>query len=201
MKKLALAVLVMFGATGVVSAAGDAAAGKTKAMTCGACHGMDGNSMVPTFPKLAGQHASYIEKQLAQFKAGERTDPTMSGMAAPLSAQDAADLAAYFSTQKRVVGAPADMEKAAAGKKLYEGGDAAKGISACMACHGPSGAGNPGAGFPALSGQHSMYVSKALNDFRSGARTTDPAKMMRDIAAKMSDADIAAVAEYIAGLH
>lgn len=201
MKNLALAVLVMFGATGVVSAAGDAAAGKTKAMTCGACHGMDGNSMIPTFPKLAGQHASYIEKQLAQFKAGERTDPTMSGMAAPLSAQDSADLAAFFSSQKKVVGAPADMEMAAAGKKLYEGGDAAKGISACMACHGPSGAGNPGAGFPALSGQHTMYVSKALNDFRSGTRTTDPQKMMRDVAVKMSDADIAAVAEYIAGLH
>lgn len=157
--------------------------------------------MVPTFPKLAGQHASYIEKQLAQFKAGERTDPTMSGMAAPLSPQDAADLAAFFSGQKLVVGAPADAEKAAKGKKLYEGGDAAKGISACMACHGPSGAGNPGAGFPSLSGQHSMYVAKVLKDFRSGTRTTDPQKMMRDIAANMSDEDIAAVAEYIAGLH
>jgi len=201
MKKLAFAVLVMFGATGVVSAAGDAAAGKTKSMTCGACHGMDGNSMVPTFPKLAGQHASYIEKQLAQFKAGERTDPTMSGMAAPLTTQDAADLAAYFSTQKRVVGAPADMGKATAGKKLYQAGDAAKGVAACMACHGPTGAGNPGAGFPSLSGQHNMYVVKALKDFRSGTRTTDPQKMMRDIAAKMSDADIEAVAEYITGLH
>lgn len=201
MKNLAFAVLVMFGATGVVYAAGDAAAGKTKAVVCGACHGMDGNSMIPTFPKLAGQHASYIVKQLTQFKAGERTDPTMSGMAAPLSAQDAADLAAYFSSQKRVIGAPADMEKAAVGKKLYQGGDAARGIAACMACHGPSGSGNPGAGFPSLSGQQTMYVSKALTDFRSGTRTNDPQKMMRDIAAKLSDADIAAVSEYIVGLH
>jgi cytochrome c553 len=201
MKKLAFAALVMFGAVSTVSAAGNAADGKAKSAACAACHGMDGNSMVPTFPKLAGQHASYIEKQLANFKAGDRKDPTMSGMAAPLSEQDMADLAAYFSSNTASIGSAANAEKAAMGKKIFQGGDKVKGISACMACHGPTGAGNPGAKFPALSGQHSTYIIKALKDFRSGTRANDMNKMMRDIAAKMSDSDIEAVAEYIAGLH
>jgi len=201
MKNLAFAALVMFGAVSTVSAAGNAADGKAKSATCSACHGMDGNSMVPTFPKLAGQHASYIEKQLANFKAGDRKDPTMSGMAAALSEQDMADLAAYFSSNTAAIGSAANAEKAAVGKKLFQGGDKAKGISACMACHGPNGAGNPGAKFPALRGQHNAYVIKALKDFRSGARANDMNSMMRDIAAKMSDSDIEAVAEYIAGLH
>lgn len=201
MKKLAFAALAMFGAVSTVSAAGDAAAGKTKSASCAACHSSDGNSMVPTFPKLAGQHAEYIAKQLADFKSGARTDPTMSPMAAPLSEQDMTDLAAYFAGNTGSIGSAADTEKAALGQKIYQGGDKAKGISACMACHGPSGAGNPGAKFPALSGQHSTYIIKALKDFRSGTRANDPAKMMRDVAAKMSDSDIEAVAEYITGLH
>ncbi len=157
--------------------------------------------MVPTFPKLAGQHAEYITKQLADFQSGARTDPTMTAMAAPLSQQDIADLAAYFAGNTVSIGSAADAEKAAIGQKIYQGGDKTKGISACMACHGPAGSGNPGAKFPALSGQHSAYVIKALKDFRSGTRANDPAKMMRDVAAKMSDSDIEAVAEYIAGLH
>lgn len=201
MKKLAFAVLVMFGAVGTVYAAGDAAAGKTKSASCAACHNTDGNSMVPTFPKLAGQHASYTARQLADFKSGDRQDPTMNGMAAPLSEQDMADLAAYFASQTPAIGSAADEAKAERGKTLYQAGDKAKGISACMACHGPSGAGNPGAQFPLIKGQHSTYTIKALKDFRSGVRTTDPQKMMQDIAAKMSDADIEAAAEYIAGLH
>jgi cytochrome c553 len=201
MKKLAFAILVMLGAVSTASAAGDAAAGKSKSMTCAACHGADGNSMVPTFPKLAGQHASYIEKQLHNFKAQERKDPTMNGMAAPLSDQDIADLAAYFSSHTVSIGAPTDVEKAKLGKKLFEGGDKKRGISACMACHGPTGSGNPGAKFPSLKGQHPAYIIKALKDFRTGTRANDPAKMMRDIAAKMSDKDIENVAQYISGLH
>ena len=134
MKKLAFAILVMLGAVSTASAAGDATAGKSKSMTCAACHGADGNSMVPTFPKLAGQHASYIEKQLHNFKsqggnAPERADPTMNGMAAPLSDQDIADLAAYFSSHTVAIGAPTDVEKAQAGKKLFQGGDKARGIA------------------------------------------------------------------------
>ena len=201
MKNLAIAALVVLGAFGTAQAAGDATAGKTKSATCAGCHGVDGNSMVPTFPKLAGQHESYIVKQLTDFKKGDRKDPTMTGMAAPLNDQDVADLAAYFSSQKVAIGSAADAEKAALGKKVYTGGNAAKGISACMACHGPSGAGNPGAKYPALHGQQSMYVIKQLQDFRSGTRSNDPAKMMSSIAAKMSDKEIEAVAEYIAGLH
>ncbi len=201
MKKLAIAALVMFGAASTVQAAGNATAGQTKAIACGACHGATGSApIMPTYPKLAGQHASYIAKQLADFKAAARKDPTMQGMAAPLSEQDMADIAAYFSAQSASVGS-ANAEKAAAGQKIYQGGDKAKGISACMACHGPSGAGNPGAKFPALSGQNKDYVVKALKDFRSGIRSNDLNSMMRDIAAKMSDSDIDAVAEYIGGLH
>jgi cytochrome c553 len=191
----------MFGAVSTAHAAGDAAAGQTKSITCGACHGPAGNkTLMPVYPKLAGQHAGYIAKQLADFKAGTRKDATMNGMAAALSEQDMADIGAYFASQKASVGS-ANEEKAAAGKKIYEGGDKVKGISACMACHGPSGAGNPGASFPALSGQNSAYIVKALKEFRNGTRDNDLNAMMRDIAAKMSDSDIDVVAEYIGGLH
>lgn len=200
MKKLAISALVMMSIAGGVHAAGDPAAGKTKAATCSACHGADGNSNNPIWPKLAGQHASYIVKQLQAFKSGARQDPTMQPMAAPLSEEDMADLAAYFSSQSRAIGS-ADPEKAAAGEKLYKGGDPANGVTACIACHGPSGSGNGPAGFASLSGQHRDYVVKALKDFRSGTRDTDPAAMMRNVAAKMSDQQIEAVAEYIVGLH
>lgn len=201
MKKLAIAALVAFVATTSAQAAGDAAAGQAKAAVCAACHGMDGNSPAnPVWPKLAGQHPAYMQKQIADFKSGARKDDTMTAMAMPLSDQDTADLAAYFSGQALVVGS-VNAEKAALGKKIYEAGLADKGISACMACHGPSGAGNPGAKFPTLSGQHAPYVTKALKDFRSGARSNDLNKMMRDIAIKMTDSEIEAVAEYITGLH
>jgi cytochrome c553 len=193
------------GAVGVAQAAapvvGNAKAGQNKAAACGACHGMDGNSMVPMFPKLAGQHPDYIVKQLTSFKAGERQDPVMAPMAAPLNAQDMADVAAYFSTQKLVVGAPMNPEAAAKGRKIFMGGVAEKGVAACMACHGPAGAGNAPANFPSLTGQQGMYVAKALRDFKSGARATDPNRMMRDVAAKMSDEEIDAVSEFVSGLH
>lgn len=199
MKKAAIAMAMLLAATGA-HAAGDAAAGKTKSQTCAACHGPDGNSVNPIWPKIAGQHASFIAKQLQDFKAGARKDPTMTAMAAPLSEQDVLDLAAYFSSQSVGIGS-ANAEKAALGKKLYQGGNMEKGISACMACHGPTGAGNPGAKFPSLSGQHQAYVIKALQDFRAGVRGNDLNGMMRDVAAKMSDAEIEAVAEYVTGLH
>ena len=202
MKKLAFAALVMFGAVSTAHAAGNATAGQTKAAACIACHGADGNTtLMPTYPKLAGQHASYIAKQLAEFKSSARKDATMNGMSAALTPEDMADIGAFFSGLKASVGSSTDAEKAAVGKKIYQGGDKVKGISACMACHGPSGAGNPGAMFPTLGGQNGAYVVKALKDFRTGARSNDLNSMMRDIAAKMSDKDIEAVAEYIGGLH
>lgn len=200
MKKLLFVALMALGVVSVAQAAGNASAGAGKVAVCSACHGMDGNSVAPNWPRLAGQHADYIAKQLADFKSGARKDDTMIGMVAILSEQDMADIGAYFAGQKGGVGS-ADAEKAALGKKIYTGGIKDKGVSACMACHGPSGAGNPSAKFPSLSGQHSVYTTKALQDFRSGARSNDPAKMMQDIAAKMSDAEIAAVSEYIMGLH
>lgn len=201
MKKLAIAAMVMMGTVGVASAAGNPAAGQEKAATCLACHGMDGNSMVPTFPSIAGQHADYTLKQLMDFKGGVRHDDTMLPMVAALNEQDMADLAAYYAQQKRAIGTAADQEKAERGRQIFLGGDASKGISACMACHGPNGSGVPGAQFPALQGQHTTYTIKALKDFRAGTRANDAGNMMQDIAARMSDSDIAAVAEFIAGLH
>lgn len=201
MKKLALAALIALGVVGAGHAAGNAAAGMDKAATCAGCHGPDGNSMIPMWPKLAGQHANYIAKQLGDFKSGARVDATMTAMVAPLGAQDIQDIAAWFASQKLNPGSAADAAKAEQGKKIYNGGVPTKGISACMACHGPSGAGNPGALFPSLKGQHTTYVVKALKDFRSATRSNDAAKMMQNIAAKMSDAEIDAVAEYISGLQ
>ncbi len=199
--KTLIAVVTSVALTGVSVAAGDATAGKAKAQACFACHGVNGNSTNPVWPKLAGQHADYIAKQLADFKAGKkRTDPLMMGQVASLSSQDMADLGAFFATQTMSPGA-ADEKLVAAGEKLYRGGNKDKGIAACIACHGPTGAGNPAAKFPKLSGQHAAYVEKAMKDFRSGKRKNDINKMMRSIAEKMSDKEIKAVASYISGLH
>ena len=199
--KTLIAVIAMVALTGVSVAAGNANAGKAKAVSCGGCHGADGNSANPSWPKLAGQHAGYIAKQLADFKAGKkRSDPLMGGQVAGLSSQDMADLAAYYAKQTGSQGA-ASKKLAAAGAKLYRGGNKKKGVAACIACHGPTGAGNPAANFPKLSGQHAAYVEKAMKDFRSGARSNDMNKMMRNIAEKMSDKEIKAVASYISGLH
>ena len=198
---IAVVALSMTVASTGVSAAGNAKAGKAKAVSCGGCHGADGNSSNPAWPKLAGQHAGYIAKQLADFKAGKkRSDALMAGQVASLSSQDMADLGAYFATKTGSQGA-ASKKLAAAGAKLYRGGNKKKGVAACIACHGPTGAGNPAAKFPKLSGQHAAYVEKAMKDFRSGARTNDMNKMMQNIAEKMSDKEIKAVASYISGLH
>ncbi|MDZ7660754.1 c-type cytochrome [Thiohalophilus sp.] len=181
--------------------AGDAGAGEAKAQSCAACHGAKGNSAVANFPKLAGQHAGYTAKQLADFKQGEtRSDPIMAGQVAGLSEQDMADLGAYYAKQSVSLG-QADEELAVLGEKIYRGGNSERGVSACIACHGPTGAGNPAANFPLLSGQHAEYLVKALEDFRGGKRTNDMGGMMQDIASNMSDREIKAVASYISGLH
>lgn len=184
----------------VQAAEGDASAGKTKSVTCAACHGADGNSVNPIWPKLAGQHPSYMAKQIMDFKKGERKDPTMTAMAAPLSDQDIADLAAYFSAEKHSVGTT-DPQQVAVGERIYRGGNAAAGVAACSACHGPAGTGNAAAQFPSLGGQHAAYVEKALKDFRAGARVNDANGMMRGVAARLTDQEILAVAQYIQGLH
>ncbi len=197
-----ISLIVMFALAGGAQASGNAEAGQQKAQNCVGCHGVNGNSSNPVWPKLAGQGAAYIAKQLADFKAGKkRQDPLMIGQVAGLSAQDMADLGAYFAKQKPAAGTAGDEAKAALGRKIYMGGNKTTGVSACMACHGPSGAGNPPAKFPMLRGQHAPYVVKALKDFRSGARTNDAGKMMQNIAAHMTDKEIDAVAVYMQGMQ
>lgn len=184
----------------LAQAGGDATAGQGKSAVCAACHGADGNSLSPVWPKLAGQHPDYILKQLHAFKSGDRKDPLMSPMALPLSDQDMEDLAAYFSSQKQN-GGQAAADQVELGKKIYMAGNAASGVSACIGCHGPKGMGNPGAGFPRISGQHTGYTDKALKDFRGKIRTNDNQKMMQGVAANLTDAEITAVTQYIQGLH
>jgi cytochrome c553 len=201
MKKVLMVVLagLAVGVATSVWAEGNAEAGKTKSAVCAACHNADGNSVNPEWPKLAGQHPNYIIKELNDFKNDKRVNATMSPMAKPLSEQDMADLAAYFSSQAKKLG-EADQTKVGLGEQVYKGGNNATGVAACAACHGPTGAGNPAANFPSLNGQHATYVKAQLLNFRSGARANDAGKMMRNVAAKMSDAEIDSVAEYIAGL-
>jgi cytochrome c553 len=201
MKKVLMVVLagLAVGVATSVWADGNAEAGKTKAATCAACHGADGNSVNPEWPKLAAQHPNYIIKELTDFKNDKRTNATMAPMAKPLSDQDMADLAAYFTSQAKKLG-EADQTKVGLGEQVYKGGNNATGVAACAACHGPTGTGNPAANFPALNGQHATYIKAQLLNFRSGARANDAGKMMRNVAGKMSDAEIDSVAEYIAGL-
>ncbi|WP_245560648.1 c-type cytochrome [Colwellia piezophila] len=177
--------------------AGNVTAGKDKALACAACHGADGNSLVPIYPNLAGQSANYIAKQLADFKSGKRSDPVMAGMVAALTSEDMNDLAAYFAVQSAKSGTGESNE---VGHKLYLGGDAAKGVTACIACHGVAGKGMKQAGFPSLTGQSKDYLKKQLTSFRDGSRGNDNNGIMRNIAIKLSDADIDAVAQYITSL-
>ena len=179
---------------------GNPEAGKAKAMTCASCHGIDGNGGAdPTWPKLAGQIPDYLVQQLEEFKSGGRKNPIMSGMAAPLSEQDMRDLAAYYGAQELKPGAAANKELALAGRRIYRGGIADAGVPACMSCHGPAGHGIPPR-FPRLNGQKAAYTQKQLVDFKAGRRV-DHEGMMTKIAARLSENDIKAVSEYIAGLH
>ncbi len=206
MKKLILAsiALVFAGSSMFVAGtavAGDAVAGKTKSAACGGCHGLDGNSPVPTYPKLAGQNEAYIVKQVKDFKANsDRQNPIMFGMVAALSEEDAADIGAYFQSQSIKEAAAFDAGKLAAGREMYKGGDLQKGIPACQACHGPTGAGTAGIGFPQLGGQYVEYTLAQLKAFKNGSRKNDNKMLMRSIVEKMSEADMVAVANYIASL-
>jgi cytochrome c553 len=194
------AVISLSSTSGAALAAGDAAAGKAKSAPCAGCHSSDGNSVNPDWPKLAGQHPGYIEKQLIEFKGGARTNAMMAPMAAPLSEQDMIDIAAYFTAQSKTPGA-ADEALVGLGEKIYRGGNPATGVSACIGCHGPTGAGNPAAKFPALSGQHAKYMVNQLKAFQAGERSNDAGRMMRNVAARMTAQEMEAVASYIQGLH
>jgi cytochrome c553 len=180
--------------------AGNAEVGATKAVVCQACHGANGHSMNPEWPSLAGIGADYIAAQLQNFKDGKRNNAIMMPNAMGLSSEDMADLAAYFDSQKfRPL--EADPSLAKAGEKIYRGGDAAHGIPACEACHGPNGAGNEPAKFPALRGQQSVYIVKQLHDYASGARGTGPNGIMQTIAGRLSEDDMKALASYAQGLQ
>lgn len=182
------------------AANGNVAAGQAKAAVCAGCHGADGNGGAdPLWPKLAGQDPAYIAKQLADFKSGARQDPIMAGMAAPLSAADMKNIGAYFASLKPKPGAAKDAQLAKQGEKLYRGGDAKMGVSACMSCHGPSGHGIPPR-FPKISGQNAAYTRKQMLAFKSGSRAND-GEIMTRIAFRMSEQEIKAVSEYMAGLH
>ncbi len=183
------------------NAAGDAAkAAPIVTQICAACHGVDGNSMVPMYPKLAGQFPEYITKQLTNFKAGDRKNPIMSGMVATLTPENMINLGAYFGTKTAKAGTAKSNGAGSVGEKIYRGGIPGIGVPACASCHGPTGAGVP-IQFPRLEGQYADYIVTQLKAFRSGERANDGAKMMRMVAAKLSDEDMAAVADYIQGLH
>ena len=169
---------------------------------CAACHGPDGNSINPEWPNLAGQHQKYTIQHLQAYKSGERSNPSMSAMVTNVTTDDMVAIADYYAAQSPRIGTIVS-DKIAAGEKLYRGGHIEKGIPACMACHGPNGAGNPNANYPALRGQHAKYTSIQLEAYRSGTRKTDTDRklMMQVIASKLSDDDISNIAQYINALH
>lgn len=211
--------LALAASTGLVHAQAKAGVGKEKAASCAGCHGEDGNSAMPGFPKLAGQHQGYLVKQLKAFKSGERNAPMMAPLAMGLDEKSMEEIAAYYSAQRISVNpAPAlpaddedddkpaktDEDKKAElanlieqGSDLYRNGNISREVSACVACHGPYAEGNKPAAYPALHSQHADYLIKTLSDFKSGARSNNPENMMHMIAKKMTDEDIKAVAYYI----
>lgn len=208
---IALIAVALLGSSSAFSAEAAKAAAKTDAppapdintivtTVCAACHNADGNSVITTNPRLAGQHPAYITKQLNNFKSGERSNPVMTAMVATLTADDMVKAGIYFGSQKPKGGTAKENGPGSLGEKIYKGGIAAKGVAACTACHGPTGAGIP-VQFPRIGGQHADYVMAQLKAFRTGERANDPNKVMRMIAAKLSDQDIAAVADYVQGLH
>lgn len=181
-------------------AKGDSVKGKSLSATCSACHGADGNSSNPEWPKLAGQGEAYLAKQLNDYRSGARVNAVMSAQAGLIASdEDVEHLAAYFASQKTTAGA-GDKDKVEEGRLIYKGGKVSAKITACTACHGPTGVGNDAAKFPRLAGQHTTYLLAQLKAFRSGERANDAGKMMRNIASKMSDKDMDAIVEYVSGL-
>lgn len=181
---------------------GDAQAGQARSITCAACHGAEGNSANPLWPNVAGQHAAYIKNQLQAFKDGKRADALMSSQAMLLSDEDMANLAVYYEGLARASQTIADPSLLDRGEALYRAGSAENGVAACIACHGPQGIGNAAAQYPLLSGQHAAYTEKTLKDYRSGQRKSVAGNnAMNEIAQKLTDDDIKALASYIQGLH
>ena len=198
-KKIALVLFLFTPLT--LNAGGEPHAGQDKSAACGACHGALGLSINPDWPNLAGQHAAYLIKQLHDFKQGDlRNAALMTPMVANLTNQDIDDLAAFYAKQPVPQGETPKKYRAR-GEQLYRVGDFNKHITACIACHGPQGAGNAQAGFPALSGQHAAYTIQQLQAFKDNTRHNDLNSIMRNITARMSEEDMAAIAHYLTGLH
>jgi cytochrome c553 len=191
--------LMLVSTSSIVHANGDATAGKIKSASCASCHGEDGNSVVGSFPKLAGQHPSYLIKQLQEFKTGTRDDAMMSAMAKSLTEQDMADIAAYYAEQKvsNDTLPPSAIEEEKKGSDLYRNGDLAREVSACIACHGPMAEGNKPAAFPALKSQHADYLIKTLTDYKNGTRSKNSENPMVMIAKKMTEEEIKDLAYHI----
>jgi cytochrome c553 len=202
MNKLLISLVLTLGMAGAAHAAqGDAEAGAGKVATCAACHGGDGNSVMPSFPKLAALGEKYLYKQLMDVKEGRRIIVQMTGILDPLNEQDLRDIAAYYDAQVPAMGV-ADADLAVRGQEIYRGGDLATGLPACTGCHSPTGKGNDPAGFPRLAGQHAEYITTQLTNFREGVRNNDgDAMIMRTIAGRLSNRDIEAVSSYIQGLR
>tara|TARA_B100000795_G_scaffold244582_1_gene209184 strand:+ start:1034 stop:1639 length:606 start_codon:yes stop_codon:yes gene_type:complete len=201
MKKWLLAIIMSFVVVTLPSfAAGDIAGGKVISAQCAACHGVDGNSSEPSFPKLAGQGEGYLYKQLLNFASGTRESLIMGPMVADISAKGLADLSAYYASMQSK---PESVSEGLLelGQKLYRAGNKETGVPACMSCHGPRGAGIPAARWPALSGQHARYVEMQLEAFSQGDRNNDPNDMMRDTASRLSADEKKAVSAYISGLN
>ncbi|MCY4265190.1 MAG: c-type cytochrome [Gammaproteobacteria bacterium] len=184
----------------LVLAQGDPVAGQTKAALCAACHGNDGNSPLAINPKLAGQNAKYLVKQLQDYKSGRRVNPVMTGMAAALTEEDMEDISAWYASQTVTLGG-ADPELLELGQSIYRSGVEELSVAACSACHSPTGRGNSPAGFPALSGQYPEYTLLQLKSFRSGERANDMSSMMRTVVKRLSDRELQALASYLSGLH
>tara|TARA_B100000959_G_scaffold260606_1_gene297297 strand:- start:302 stop:934 length:633 start_codon:yes stop_codon:yes gene_type:complete len=207
-----LFIIFIFVFSTALNASGDSSIGEKKSMACAGCHGPNGNSLMPNFPKLAGQGEGYLVKQLKDYKSGARFDPIMAGQVAALSDQDMEDIATYFSTQKITQGFAKKGANIELGEKIYRGGKKEGEVAACIACHGPEGLGVPSAKFPALASQHSMYLVKQINAFRqfslnsqtgstTASRSNDYEGMMTGLAKGLTNVEIEAVSEYIAGLH
>ena len=202
LKFLAIAALLPASALAESLVEGDAAAGEAKSVTCAACHGQDGNSVNPVWPSIAGQHAKYTMEQLQAFKNGSRSEPLMLGQVMMLSDEDMANLAVYYEGKAAAAKSVSDPSVVDRGERIYRGGDRANTTSACIACHGPTGLGNPAASVPSVKGQYAVYAAQQLRNYASGARTSDGAtRVMRDIAATLSEEDIVAVSAYMQGLQ
>jgi cytochrome c553 len=201
MNILVKTLFLLMATVSVAHAAGDAAAGKDKVMMCSACHGADGNSVVGTFPKLAGQGEKYLIKQLKDVQSGARQIVAMTGMLDNMTEQDFADIAAYYAAQTQTPGVAQD-ELLDLGERIFRAGNSETGVAACSGCHSPRAIGNAPGGFPRLAGQHAEYLASTLKAYQTETRANDgDSKIMRGVAARLSDKEIKAVANYIAGLR